>query len=71
MGQKVHPFSFRLGILRTSKSKYFAGKKDMPLYLEQDERIRKMIRAKIADAGISRIEIERSAGSVKITFVYI
>ena len=65
MGQKVHPFSFRLGILRTAKSKYFAGK-NMPKYLEQDERIRKMISAKLVDGGISRIEIERSAGSINI-----
>lgn len=66
MGQKVHPFGFRLGVLRTAKSKYFADK-DMPKFLEQDERIRKMAKAKLVDGGISRIDIERSAGSIKIT----
>jgi len=68
LGQKVHPIGFRLGIIKTWKSKWFADKGYAEL-LHEDLRIRKYIKEKLYHAGISRIEIERvanKAGKVKV-----
>ncbi|RLA98106.1 MAG: 30S ribosomal protein S3 [Deltaproteobacteria bacterium] len=68
MGQKVHPIGFRLGIIKTWKSKWFAERGYAEL-LHEDLRIRKHIKEKLYHAGISRIEIERvanKAGKVKV-----
>lgn len=63
MGQKVNPNGFRIGIIRTWSSTWFArgshrGGKFRDLFLD-DTRIRRFIRKKMGDAGISLIEIER------------
>jgi len=68
LGQKVHPIGFRLGIIKTWKSKWFAERGYAEL-LHEDLRIRKHIKEKLYHAGISRIEIERvanKAGKVKV-----
>lgn len=65
MGQKVHPIGFRLGVTKTWSSKWFADKEFSEL-LQEDMKIRKFIKAKLYHAGISKIEIERAAGKVKI-----
>lgn len=68
MGQKTHPIGFRLGIVRDWDSRWFASKTDdyRDLVLE-DLGIRKLILTRYPDAGISRIEIERSSSDVVIT----
>lgn len=68
MGQKTHPIGFRLGIVRDWDSRWFASKSDdyRDLVLE-DLGIRKLILTRYPDAGISRIEIERSSSDVVIT----
>ncbi|MBL7203855.1 MAG: 30S ribosomal protein S3 [Desulfobacteraceae bacterium] len=65
MGQKVHPVSFRLGINRTWDSKWFANKEYSDFILE-DFNIRKFLKKKLLQAGVSKIEIERAANKVRI-----
>jgi small subunit ribosomal protein S3 len=61
MGQKVHPIGFRVGISRGWDSLWFATKKDYTKYLHEDLAIRKYLKKKLKEAGISRIIIERPA----------
>ena len=65
MGQKVHPVSFRLGINRSWDSKWFANKEYSDFILE-DFNIRKFLKKKLLQAGVSKIEIERAANKVRI-----
>lgn len=66
MGQKTHPTGFRLGISKNWKSKWYAEDKYKNHALE-DLKIRKLIRQKASDAGIDRIEVERSLTELSIT----
>ena len=65
MGQKVHPYGFRLGINRTWRSRWFA-RKDYGALLHEDLHLKKMLKSKFSHAGISRIEIERAANKLTI-----
>ena len=65
MGQKVHPISFRLGIHRNWDSRWFAGK-EYSGFVFEDYSIRKFLKKKLFQAGVSRIEIERAANKVRI-----
>ena len=65
MGQKVNPIGLRLGIVKTWDSKWYAGK-NYAEYIYEDHKIRKFIKKKLFHAGISRIEIERSARRVRL-----
>ncbi len=66
MGHKVYPIGLRLGINRTWDSRWFAGKGYADL-LHQDLRMRKFLRKRLQQAGVSRIVIERPAKSAKVT----
>lgn len=59
MGRKVHPIGFRLGINKTWESIWYAEGKEYAQLLQEDRMIRKLIRERMARAGISRIEIRR------------
>jgi small subunit ribosomal protein S3 len=65
LGQKTNPIGFRLGVIRTWDSRWFASKDYAPLILE-DYKIRRFIKKKLAHAGIAKIEIERAADKAKI-----
>jgi small subunit ribosomal protein S3 len=65
MGQKTNPIGFRLGVTRTWDSRWFS-KKDYATLLHEDLKIRKVLKAKLYQAGISKIEIERAANKVKV-----
>ena len=65
MGQKVNPIGLRLGIIKTWDSRWYAGKKYAD-YIFEDYKVRKFIKKKLYHAGISRIEIERSAKRVRL-----
>ncbi|MBX7138414.1 MAG: 30S ribosomal protein S3 [Oligoflexia bacterium] len=65
MGQKVNPIGFRVGVIDTWKSRWFAGK-DFPKYIGEDLKIRKYVKDNLQAAGIAKIEIERAAARVKI-----
>ncbi|HEY8495753.1 MAG TPA: 30S ribosomal protein S3 [Limnochordales bacterium] len=67
MGQKVHPYGLRLGIIKDWQSRWYANKKDYADLLHEDLRIRKHIKERFFTAGVSRVEIERAANRVKVT----
>ena len=66
MGRKVHPIGFRLGYIKDWQSKWFAerGYTDQ---LHEDLALRKLIAGELQNAGVSRIEIERSANKIEVT----
>ncbi|MGD2126569.1 MAG: 30S ribosomal protein S3 [Desulfobacteraceae bacterium] len=65
MGQKVNPIGFRLGIHRNWDSRWFAGKEYSRFVLE-DYQIRKFLKKRLVQAGVSRVEVERAANKVRI-----
>ncbi len=65
MGQKVNPIGFRLGIHRNWDSRWFAGKEYSDFVLE-DYNIRKFLKTRLLQAGVSKIEIERAANKVRM-----
>ena len=65
MGQKVNPIGLRLGIVKTWESRWYAGKKYSD-YILEDYKIREFLKEKLFHAGVSRIEIERSAKRVRL-----
>lgn len=66
MGQKVHPYSFRLGYIRDWGSRWFARKKDFGHLLIEDAKIRKHIKKNLTQAAIAKIEIERTSERIRI-----
>ena len=66
MGQKTHPYGFRLGIVKNWKSRWFATK-DMPALLKEDELVRKYLHARLGHAAIASVEVERKPGKVTVT----
>jgi len=67
MGQKVNPIGLRLGVNRTWDSRWYANTGEYGRLLHQDLKIRKMLREKLAGAGISRIIIERPLKKCRVT----
>ncbi len=65
MGQKTHPIGFRLGVIRTWKSKWYE-EKNYARWLHEDIRLREFVKEKLGQAGISKIEIERAANKAKV-----
>ena len=65
MGQKVHPHGFRIGVIKTWDSKWFADK-NYQQYLLEDIKVREFVKEKLFTAGISRIEIERSSNRMVV-----
>ena len=65
MGQKVNPIGLRLGIVKTWESRWFSDKKYAE-YIRVDYNLRKFIKKKLFHAGISKIEIERSAKRIRL-----
>ena len=66
MGRKVHPIGFRLGINKTWEGRWYAEGKEYVTQLQQDFRLRELVRGEAPRAGVSRIEIERFPGKVKV-----
>ena len=65
MGQKTHPIGFRIGVNKTWSSRWFTVR-DYTKFLHDDLKIRKFLAEKLLHGGVSKIEIERVAGKVKI-----
>ncbi len=65
MGQKVNPIGLRLGIVKTWESRWFADKK-YSQYIQEDFNLRNFLKKKLYHAGVSRIEIERSAKRIRL-----
>ena len=68
MGQKIHPYGFRLGVIYPWKSNWYANRRDYIEALHEDVWIRKHIRSRLSRAGISSIDIERKGDQI---WVYI
>ncbi len=67
MGQKVHPYGFRLGITTDWKSKWIADKKSYAAYLLEDDKIRNYAKERVRHAGVSRIDITRTRDNVEVS----
>ena len=65
MGQKVHPYGFRLGFNKTWRSRWYAEKKYAEL-LHEDLALRKTLKQRLGHAGVSAIDIERAANKLKV-----
>jgi small subunit ribosomal protein S3 len=65
MGQKVHPIGFRLGVVESWSSRWYAGK-DYANFLHEDLAIRKFIKEKLYQSGVSKIEVERTPNRARI-----
>lgn len=69
MGQKVHPTGYRIGVIKSWLSNWYASKQTYAELLAEDNKIRKFIKKKLYSAGISRIVIDRKAQSVNISVI--
>ncbi|MHB1872838.1 MAG: 30S ribosomal protein S3 [Steroidobacteraceae bacterium] len=67
MGQKVNPLGIRLGITRDWTSRWFAGREQFAQQLYTDFRVREFLKKRLAEASVSRVQIERAAKKVNIT----
>jgi small subunit ribosomal protein S3 len=65
LGQKVNPIGFRVGIIKTWRSQWFA-ERTYSILVHEDIHIRRYLKKKLYHAGISRIEIERAANKAKV-----
>ncbi len=66
MGQKIHPIGFRIGVIRDPDSKWYLDKGYADGVYE-DYKIRAWVKSKLGNAAISRVEIERPGGTVRVT----
>jgi len=68
VGQKVHPYGFRLGFNKTWRSRWYAEKKYAEL-LHEDLRLRADLKRQLGHAGVAAIEIERAANKLKVNIL--
>jgi small subunit ribosomal protein S3 len=68
VGQKVHPYGFRIGVNKTWRSRWYAEKKYAEL-LHEDLRLRQDLKRRLGHAGVADIEIERAANKLKINIL--
>src|SRR3979411_2019260 len=66
MGQKVHPYGFRLGVTKTWRSRWFA-KQDYAKLLMEDLELKESLGARLKSAGVSSIEVDRPGNKLRIT----
>ena len=66
MGQKVHPIGLRIGVIRDWESKWYADK-DYANLLHEDIKVREYVFKRLADASVSKVEIERAAQKLNVT----
>jgi small subunit ribosomal protein S3 len=68
VGQKVHPYGFRIGFNKTWRSRWYAEKKYAEL-LHEDLALRKTLKQRLGHAGVSAVEIERAANKLKVNIL--
>jgi small subunit ribosomal protein S3 len=66
VGQKVNPIGFRVGVIRTWDSRWYAKGKQFAENLHEDFRLRRYIKDKLKHAGVAKIEMERAAKKLKV-----
>ena len=67
MGQKIHPTGFRLAVSRNWASRWYASNRDFAAILDEDIKVRQYLKAKLKNAAVSRVLIERPAKNARIT----
>jgi small subunit ribosomal protein S3 len=67
MGQKIHPTGFRLAVSRNWASRWYANNRDFAGMLAEDIKVREYLKAKLKNAAVSRVLIERPAKNARIT----
>ena len=67
MGQKIHPIGFRLGVQRSWTAKWYGSNRNFAETLNEDLKVRRFLRKKLAHASVSKIQIERPAKNARIT----
>ncbi|MBB1076015.1 30S ribosomal protein S3 [Rhodoferax sp. 4810] len=67
MGQKIHPTGFRLSVSRNWSSRWYANDRDFAGMLAEDIKVREYLKAKLKNASVSRVLIERPAKNARIT----
>ncbi|MBI3316357.1 MAG: 30S ribosomal protein S3 [Candidatus Omnitrophica bacterium] len=66
MGQKVHPVGFRLGIVKTWDSLWYANKRDFSKFLHEDKKIREHVKKTFNQAAIAKVTIERASEKIRV-----
>ena len=66
MGQKVHPYGFRVGFNKPWRSRWFANH-DYPKLLQEDVELRVTLRERLKSAGVSSIEVDRPGNKLRVT----
>jgi small subunit ribosomal protein S3 len=66
VGQKTHPYGFRLGYNKTWHSRWYA-RRDFGTLLHEDLKLKKMLKERLGHAGVSNIEVERAANKLRVT----
>ena len=66
MGQKVHPYGFRLGVTKTWRSRWFA-KQDYHRLLKEDLELKEVLRERLKAAGVSSVEVDRPGNKLRVT----
>src|ERR1700756_3458726 len=66
MGQKVHPYGFRLGVTKTWRSRWFA-KQDYAKLLREDLELKGSLRERLKSAGVSSVEVDRPGNKLRVT----
>ncbi|MEJ2313068.1 MAG: 30S ribosomal protein S3 [Gemmatimonadales bacterium] len=67
MGQKTHPYGFRLGGIKPWKSRWYAQGTVFPQLLEEDEKLRRYLGARLGHAAVSAVDIERKPSKIVVT----
>jgi small subunit ribosomal protein S3 len=67
MGQKIHPTGFRLSVSRNWASRWYASNREFAGMLSEDIKVREYLKAKLKNAAVSRVLIERPAKNARIT----
>ena len=66
MGQKVHPYGFRVGYIYDWKSRWYANKYDFPKLLLEDIKLKKHIKKALMSAAVSKVEVERASEKIRV-----
>ena len=66
MGQKTHPFGFRLGVVRTWSSRWYSEREKYRKFLHEDVTLKRYVKKKLYHAGVSKVEIERWSKNLRV-----
>ncbi len=66
MGQKVNPKGFRIGVIKDWDARWYANNKEFKNFLYEDYQLRRYVKEKLYASGVSKVDIERAGGQVRI-----